>query len=305
MTERVGPWGPAPSAPPRPDAPVGPPVGVVHAAPPPTPFAPVDRRPWWGLGDVVFGAVISLLLATIGNLIGIFAIVDLSELGDRFSEVATDPAVIALGLLAQQAGQAGWPVLVARWKGFGVVRDFRWQFRWYDLLIGPVAAAIAIGLSGLAANTLTELLDVASDDATNTEILTDFEETPWFWVFVFAVTIGAPIAEELFFRGLTLRAFQKRWGLTAALVGSTVVFTLPHYSGGGWGGAAVIFTAIGIVGLVLGVLAIQTGRLGPSIVAHMVFNSFTVLVLFVDDAAMTRAGSLGGPLLGALQPILG
>ncbi|MGH1505604.1 MAG: lysostaphin resistance A-like protein [Acidimicrobiales bacterium] len=297
------PWGPPPTAPPRPGRPSGPPTGVVHAAPPPMVAAPVDRRPWWGLGDVVIGAVLAVVASfVIATVVGL-ALADFDDGVDQIEALGSDPAVLALGLLAQQATQAAWPVIVARWKGFGVVRDFRWQFKWRDLLIGPLGAVVAIGLATVAAETVSRLLDVSDDDATNTEILTDFEGTPWFWVFVFAVAIGAPIAEELFFRGLTLRAIQKRWGLSAALFGSTIIFTVPHYSGGGWGGAAVIFTAIGVVGLVFGVLAIQTGRLGPAVIAHVVFNSFTVVVLIADDSAMGSAASLrllAGPVLSRL-----
>ncbi len=300
----TSPWGPPPTAPPRPTRHAGPPVGTVHAAPPPVVAAVPDRRPWWGLGDVLLGGALAVLASFVVGVAAMFVVAEPGDVFDRAEALGTDPAVLGLGLLAQQSAQAAWPVLVARWKGFGVVRDFRWQFKWRDLLIGPLAAVVAVALASLGGETVRRLLDVADEDATNTEILTDFEGSGWFWVFVFAVSIGAPIAEELFFRGLTLRAFQKRWGLTAGLFGSTVVFTLPHYSGGGWGGAAVIFTAIGIVGLVLGVLTIQTGRLGPAIIAHMVFNSFTVVALIADDAAMGPAATLRH-LAGPVGTLLG
>ena len=105
------PWGPPPTAPPRPGRPSGPPTGVVHAAPPPMVAAPVDRRPWWGLGDVVIGAVLAVLASlVVGTVVGL-ALADFDDGLDQIEALGTDPAVLALGLLAQQATQAAWPVI--------------------------------------------------------------------------------------------------------------------------------------------------------------------------------------------------
>src|SRR5206468_11743509 len=42
------------------------------------------------------------------------------------------------------------------------------------------------------------------------------------------VVVGAPIVEELFFRGLVLRSLQRRFGDAWAVVGSAVLFGLAH-----------------------------------------------------------------------------
>ena len=89
--------------------------------------------------------------------------------------------------------------------------------------------------------------------------------------------LGAPISEELFFRGLVLRSVEKRFGATIGVAASTVAFVLPHYTYVAWRETLVIFVAIGIVGLALGLVVQRTGRLGPAIIAHMVFNSVAVL----------------------------
>ncbi len=283
---------PPPTGPPlaRPDGGFTPsPIGPLEA-----PTSPVDRRPWWGMGDVVLGF---LLMLVVSGAVGIAVAAVVSDGGasaDASDDDSFPLAAAALSLVALQLTQGLWPVVVARWKGFGVVRDFRLEFRWRDLLIGPVAAFVALFVANIGAAVVAELLNVDPEASSNTDLVTDAEGTPWLFVFVLATAIGAPITEELFFRGLTLRAIGKRFGPVTALFGSSLAFTLLHFSGGGWAGAAVIYTAIGIVGLILGLLAVQTGRLGSPIIAHMVFNSVVVASLFID--AEEAAGVLGPAL---------
>ena len=92
------------------------------------------------------------------------------------------------------------------------------------------------------------------------------------------VCIGAPVAEEIFFRGLILRTVAKRWGTTVGVVISTVLFTVIHFVGAGLTDTLILFAAIGTVGALLGVVAVFFDRLGPAIVIHMVFNSIAFLV---------------------------
>jgi membrane protease YdiL (CAAX protease family) len=83
------------------------------------------------------------------------------------------------------------------------------------------------------------------------------------------VAIGAPLAEELFFRGLVLRAFEKRVGTRWAVAASSVVFGATHFQ-------ALQFPALTAAGVVFALLVVTTGRLGPAIFAHMAFNAATV-----------------------------
>ena len=45
---------------------------------------------------------------------------------------------------------------------------------------------------------------------------------------VTAVTIAAPVAEEWLFRGLLLRRWSEKWGITSGVVGSSLVFGVLH-----------------------------------------------------------------------------
>ncbi len=95
------------------------------------------------------------------------------------------------------------------------------------------------------------------------------------------VCVGSPVVEELFFRGLLLRSllgtFEQigpRLGPALSIVVTALVFALVHFE-------ALQFLGLAGFGVVLGVLAWRTGRLGPSIVAHMTFNTVTIIAIVV------------------------
>lgn len=230
-------------------------------------------RPWWGLGDVWLGLFVFFVAAGIGRGIGeLFAEEGGAEV--TVAGVAVPLVIAAMSLFAQQLGQVLWPLLVARWKGWGAVVDWRLGFKLVDIPLGIGTAVIAAGSAGVAAAVATGLVGLEdATEAENTQILTDAQGTAWVWFMVYAAVIVAPIAEELFFRGLTLRAFEKRGGPVLAVVGSTVVFTLLHFNGGGWAATAVLFAAIGAVGTVLSIVTLWVGRLWPAVIAHMLFNA--------------------------------
>ena len=93
---------------------------------------------------------------------------------------------------------------------------------------------------------------------------------------VLIVAVGAPIVEELFFRGLLLRSIQAQYSDWLALVVSSLLFALVHFQ-------AVQFPALVMVGLVLGYCAQRTGRLGLSIFVHIGFNATAVVDLLVRN----------------------
>jgi uncharacterized protein len=197
--------------------------------------------------------------------------------------------ILATSLVAQQLIQVAWPFLVSKWKGLGARLDWRIQIKAIDLLIGLGSAIMAFGLAALTGGVAATLVGLADENqADNTQFLRDAEGTPWLYVFLLGAVIGAPLSEEILFRGLVLRAFEKRAGLVAGVIGSTALFTVVHYIGGSADGTVVLFASIASVGLVLAVTTAVTNRLGPAIIAHVLFNavgSATALGLFGDVPA--------------------
>jgi membrane protease YdiL (CAAX protease family) len=92
---------------------------------------------------------------------------------------------------------------------------------------------------------------------------------------VLIVGVGAPIIEEIFYRGLFQGALLKRGLPPAAAIGiNAVVFGLSH-------GQLLQLPALVLFGVVAGILAYRSGRLGPAVAAHVAFNMVTVISLLV------------------------
>ncbi|HZT68312.1 MAG TPA: type II CAAX endopeptidase family protein [Terriglobia bacterium] len=95
----------------------------------------------------------------------------------------------------------------------------------------------------------------------------------------FAVLI-APFMEELLFRGLLFAFFEKRAGLTFAIVATAVLFSglhIPEYWGA-WNHLIMIL----VVGLTFSLARGLTGSLTPSFVLHLAYNGTMMLLLFIQ-----------------------
>jgi hypothetical protein len=105
--------------------------------------------------------------------------------------------------------------------------------------------------------------------------VTDSAHGGAFIALAIVVVVGAPVVEELFFRGLVLRSLQRRFGDTWAVVGSAVIFGVAHFE-------PLQLPALVALGLILGAMAVSTKRLGPSIFVHAGFNLVTMIALAVQ-----------------------
>ena len=86
----------------------------------------------------------------------------------------------------------------------------------------------------------------------------------------FGVTamVLAPLFEETLFRGVLLPALGRRWGGTAGVLVSALVFGLAHLSLGE-------LLPLVVLGVGLGWLRLRSGRLGPCVLMHALWNGFT------------------------------
>jgi hypothetical protein len=100
----------------------------------------------------------------------------------------------------------------------------------------------------------------------------------WIVVIVLAV-VGAPLVEELFFRGLLQGAFTRRIGPVPAIFVTALIFAAAHILSEGVLAPIVLFPA----GLILGYLRYKTGKLGAGMVAHATFNA-SMFFLFLVPA---------------------
>ncbi len=232
-------------------------------------IAPDDERVpvRWGLGDAAAG----WLLAQVG---GFVAIVIVAALSGTSAESSDDLSLgwLAVAQLGLWAGLGGVPLVVARLKGNGVVADFGFRAKVVDPLIG---LGVGVGTQFILVPALYIpifwLFDVTSSDLEEpARGLTDRATDPLGVVLlVLIVGIGAPIIEELFYRGLLLRALERRFGEVWAIAGSAILFGASHFQ-------LLQLPALTLLGALLAVLVFRTGRFGPAIAPHMVFNLLTV-----------------------------
>lgn len=236
-----------------------------------TPDDPALRTPTWGLGD----AAIGFLLGLTGSVLAVSLVVAIT--GDDTDDLSLAWLNVAqIGLWLPLLGIALW---AAALKGNGAVRDFGLRMLPWDLPLGAVVGVLCqFVLLPLVyvpilwiTNTDTEKLnDVAQE-------LTDRADNGFGIAMLVILTgIGAPIVEEIFYRGLVLRSLERRWGPTPAILVSGLLFGAVHFQ-------LLQLPGLAVFGVVLAWLTIRTGRLGPAIAAHMAFNLVTVVALVADN----------------------
>ena len=86
--------------------------------------------------------------------------------------------------------------------------------------------------------------------------------------FALTAMVLAPLFEETLFRGVLLPVLAERWGGFAAVLISALVFGIAHLS---LGELPPLF----VLGLGLGWLRLQSGRLGASVLMHGLWNGLT------------------------------
>lgn len=154
-----------------------------------------------------------------------------------------------------------------------------WQaaLRWLALL--PILWFSAFMWQGLL-----QLLGHATELQTAVQIFLETHD-PRQQLLFFALGVGlAPLAEELFFRGLLLPLLVRRWGPLPGLLVSALLFAVLHADLG-----SLPALAIFAVGLTLA--CARTGSLWVAVLMHALFNAANMALLL----ALVRAGVLNSP----------
>lgn len=279
----------------------------------PSQHRPEKPKKAWGMFEVLRAGAIFLLtqIALIPVLMLVaMATYDLDPsapgAGDRIAEAMVDVTTTAPGLAAalvfQWAAFVGGPWLTTRLRGHrSLAKDFGLTFRksdlWWGVALAWTLQIVMTGISWLVQQTSWDL-----DGANNTNMVTD-QAGLALVMMILAASIGAPLTEEIFFRGLLLRSFlrglakvdhapvlpgvtdhlhpspasRKRQvvGTVAAVVLSSAAFGAMHPNH--W----LLIVQTGLLGAVFAVVAVKTQRIGLPIVAHMVFNSTSLALTFL------------------------
>jgi hypothetical protein len=230
------------------------------------------------VGGQIISTVILLLLAALNG--------HSAELSKLTAEAVPPAWVVVGGLVGLWIGFLSAVAWASRTRGSGsIVADMGLTVRWPDPLIG-----IVVGLLGqYVLVTLLYLPWEHIDPGLSNELSQPAKHLTGGFPGVDLAVIAAltvlvvPVVEELFFRGLVLRAFVrifagagKTLGPVLAVTTTGIVFGLAHAE-------LVELLGLAAFGIVLSVLAYKFKRLGPCIFAHATFN----LVAIVGIASTT------------------
>jgi len=196
---------------------------------------------------------------------------------------------MVIGVTGQEGGSADTPVWVtlvaalALWlpivvglrevsKRYGLgsmSADYGLSFRPVDALgvpIGVLTQLVLVQLVYWPLETWFPDTFTVADREENARTLYDSANGGWLVALVLIVVVGAPLVEELLYRGLLQGAFARRVNDVLAVVVVALWFALVHFR-------PIEYPGLFVVGLVLGTCALVTRRIGLGIVAHAAFNA--------------------------------
>ena len=166
-------------------------------------------------------------------------------------------------------------VIVSDRYGTGRPReDYRLSFRLVDLVGVPIGVLSQFVLVPLVYWPLEAWFPATFDESKLEERareLWDRADGVWLVALVLLVAIGAPLVEELVYRGLIQQSLQSRLDDVVAIVVSAAFFAAIHQ-------VFVEFFGLFAFAIVLGVCFRRTGRLGMPIVAHVAFNASGLVI---------------------------
>ena len=246
------------------------PVAVVTAPPPdppelpegvqPTPVRP-RWRPWTAWAALVSGFAGALVGALV---VGIVAI----AFGDDFEDPA--PAQAIVGTVLQDFALIAAAVIFARmagsvrpWQlGLRPPRGWRSAVGWMLLTFLAFYAFSIAWVALLGLDEPTDLPDELGTDSSSAALI----------AVCVLVTVIAPVAEEIFFRGYFFTALRNWRGVWPAAILTGVVFGAIHTGSA----PAAFLLPLAVLGALLCLLYVRTRSLLPCIVLHSLNNSIAL-----------------------------
>lgn len=251
----------------------------------------------WGLGDAIGGWVVAQVASVlaIASLVTILGYPKVAGVGGVVGQAAGQdrvgstlelltvwgelPFVWQVALqIPLWVGLIGAPVYAAWRKGVSLRHDFGLWARGSDvpvgLVIGVLLQVVLVPLIYVPLRLLGG--DTAEVSEPARELVGNAVGPLGVVLLLLVVGLGAPFAEELFYRGLLQRSLLNRLGRPAwAVVLAALFFALAHLQ-------SLQFPALVAVGIVFGFLALRSGRLGLSLFAHIGFNLTTAVVFLFE-----------------------
>lgn len=216
---------------------------------------------WFG------GWVVGMLVAAPVALVAIGA-----DLGGDL----TIPQLLAATCASWVVSVAALMVASRRFGTGDLFADLGVKFRAVDLVGLPIGVAAQVGLIPLLYIPLRNQWPATFSEAKLEERareLVDQASGVMVVVLVLIVVFGAPIVEELMYRGLIQRSLNGAIGVAPALVVASIWFAFVHQS-------PVEYPGLFLAGLLFGGCVAATKRVGPAILTHAAFNATGLALAF-------------------------
>jgi membrane protease YdiL (CAAX protease family) len=243
----------------------------------------VDAPPWgvWtGLGVWLASVVLMLVLQLVG-LVGYALIVDRGIMTDLAKGNIT-PAVILVSLVGTFAAQAvtlalAWLIVTrAGTRPFLTTLGWDWhpQFR---LAHAVGLTLLMLGFGWLASKALPH-------KETSIDKILEMGLAVRVTVAILA-TLGAPIVEEVVYRGMLYPAIERVQNTNVAVIVVTLLFWGVHVSQ--YYQSVAVLVSLFVLSLALTLVRAVTGSLLPCVVTHFLFNGVQALgIIFASEAAV-------------------
>jgi membrane protease YdiL (CAAX protease family) len=220
---------------------------------------------------------LSLFLLWLGCYLaaGVLSFIVPSSGGD--ANAADNPTTLFLALSAL----ALWLpfVFMLRWVARRAGTDFRTYFGlrfattdWLGIPLGVFCQVVLMNVVNWPLNKWFPETFNPERIETRARDLVDAAQGAWFIVLFVVVVLGAPLVEELVYRGFIQGGLQTRIGSTWALIITSAWFTVIHLE-------PIEFPGLFAIALVLGLCYRRTQRLGLSMVTHLAFNATGLLLV--------------------------
>jgi uncharacterized protein len=231
------------------------------------PAAYIPLTPWrawagsWASLGIFLGAVLS---------VGIFVLIAIG-----MHKSLEDVLVNIVGTLIQQLAMISLTLYAATRYGGKAFDVLALRQPAQGLKSYPLAFGMLILLT-LFMNAVVHQLDPNSFNA-DVQVYKDMMRSPWWWLALILVGVGAPLSEELLCRGFLFSALSAsklgKWGAAAV---TSLAFAIVHpYS---VTGVIQVF----MIGFLFAVVLIRTGSLRVTMVCHALYNTLMAALMMSD-----------------------
>ncbi len=220
------------------------------------------------MGDALLGTALTVVVPALVASVVLLA-------AGRSELTGMSLRTVALLQVPLWAGLLGAPLWATYLKGRrSLAADFGLAMRGRDVPLGLLAGFATQLVLVVVIALVYPLVGIDPDRVGSRaeELASSATDAVGVVLLVAIVAVAAPLFEELFYRGLWLRALQRRFGTGWAVAVSSLVFGAIHLQ-------LYELPALVGFGLVAALMTVRTGRLGPAIWAHVAFNLTAVISL--------------------------